>query len=65
MKIYEELQVITSRLVKHRCDLCGAESKCCGWTARSYDVAETEIKVLIKQKEGEITLKVVGVQSTT
>jgi len=53
MKIYEKVQITTPRLVKRLCDLCGVESKYCDWAIGNYEVNETEIKVSIKQKEGE------------
>ena len=55
MKVYEMVDVpATMRevLVKRRCDLCGMESKSSDWDAGSYKVNETEIKIIMKQKEG-------------
>ena len=55
MKIYEKRPVpATTRtvLIKRKCDLCGTESKDSDWEAGIYKVNETEIKIIIKQKDG-------------
>jgi len=56
MKVCEKriIPEYISRYVKLRkCDLCGLESKGEEWEAKSiYEVAETEIAIEIRQKEG-------------
>jgi hypothetical protein len=57
MKIFGE-KVIPKKTVKYlklrKCDLCGLESNREEWEVRScYEVAETEICVVVRQKEGD------------
>ncbi len=56
MKIYDE-RVIPERKEKYlktrKCDLCGIAAKGAEWEGRSYyEVKETEIEIVIRQKEG-------------
>ena len=55
MKLYKTVDVpVTTRevLTKRKCDLCGLESKYSDWKSGKYEVAETEIKITMTQKEG-------------
>ena len=40
-------------LVETTCDLCGVVAKKGGWDSSYYEVAETEIEVTVRQKDGE------------
>jgi predicted alpha/beta superfamily hydrolase len=39
-------------LVKRTCDLCGREAKSSDWDGGCYDLNETTLKVVAKQKDG-------------
>ena len=54
MKIYEEKTIREKRSVfqKMICDICKKESENYNWAASSYEVDETEMKISIKQREG-------------
>lgn len=56
MRRYERKEVSRkeTHLVEQRCDLCGAIAKDFdSWSGGSYVVDETEIRVTVKQKEGD------------
>jgi hypothetical protein len=53
-----ETKTITSQIremTRQTCDLCGAEAKKPDylWSGGTYDVNETEVSVIIRQREGE------------
>lgn len=56
MKSYETkttTETITRKsLIRRSCDLCGKEAKNDEWAAGIYEVNETEIEILVRQKEG-------------
>lgn len=55
MKIYGEKIIpryVNEYVKSRRCDLCGTESKGSEWQKGCYEVAETEITVEVRQKEG-------------
>ena len=55
MKVYETKMRPAEKyiaLVSRKCDLCGMESKSEEWDAPVYKVNETEITVVIRQKDG-------------
>jgi hypothetical protein len=55
MREYEKV-IVPARteevLVRRKCDLCGVEAEKADWDAGVYVVDETEIKIIIKHKEG-------------
>ena len=55
MKTYEKKTETVERevLVGRKCDLCGKEAKCSSWDAGRWEVSETEIKTIVRQKEGK------------
>ena len=55
MRKYKKEKTTTTHdvLIETRCDLCKAIAKHGDWSSGAYDVNETEIKVTIRQKEGE------------
>jgi len=54
MKIYEKRIETIEReiLVTRQCDLCGRKAKTATWNSGIYEVNETEISIIVKQKEG-------------
>lgn len=54
MKTYKESVVESKvkKLVQRQCDLCGKTAKTENWDAACFDVDETEVKVSIRQKDG-------------
>ena len=41
-------------LVETTCDLCGTVAKRGNWKSSKYEVAESEIEVTVRQKDGEL-----------
>ncbi len=54
MRRYEEKKVenILVELVETTCDLCTTVAKAGHWDSSSYEIAETEIEVTVRQKDG-------------
>lgn len=56
MKTYKTITIPESEkkvLAGRKCDLCGKESTGTDWDAGTWEVNETEVKVIVKQKDGE------------
>lgn len=59
MKIYEKRtrpETTYDALLERSCDLCGKKTKKSNndWSDGCYEINETEITVVVKQKEGEV-----------
>ena len=46
-------EMMQTDLIETTCDLCGAVAKRGEWGSATWEVAETEIKITIRQKDGE------------
>jgi len=52
MKVIKEVEMTTKILAYIQCDICGKKADKHDWSTGTYDVNETEFKILIRQRNG-------------
>jgi hypothetical protein len=55
MRHYEKVKVPEKTVEKHiktTCDICNKEATNGGWETSSYEINETEVRVEVRQKDG-------------
>ena len=52
MKIIKEVETTAKIIEFIQCDICGKKANSHDWSAGTYNIDETEFKILIRQRDG-------------